>query len=48
MKKTMKSILSGVVFLLGLLALLAGLSRLLEYKGSREKNHAVHAEGGSG
>ena len=37
MKKTMKSILSGVVFLLGLLALLAGLSRLLEYKGSREK-----------
>ncbi|MBR3796365.1 MAG: hypothetical protein IKK34_10150 [Clostridia bacterium] len=37
MKKTMKSALSAAVFLTVLIALLAGLSSLLEYKGGREK-----------
>jgi len=37
MKKTLKRILSAVVFLAVLISLLAGLSRVLEYKGSREK-----------
>lgn len=37
MKKTFKSILSAAAFLAVLLPLLAGLSFILEYKGSREK-----------
>lgn len=37
MKKSIKSILSAAVFLAVLLLLLAGLSRVLEHKGSREK-----------
>ena len=37
MKKTFQRILSAAGFLVLLIALLAGLSRILEYKGSREK-----------
>ena len=37
MKKTIKNVLSAVAFLVVLAALVAGLSRVLEYKGSREK-----------
>ena len=37
MKKNMKSVLSSVLFLAALLLLIAGASRLLEYKGGREK-----------
>lgn len=37
MKKTIKGVLSAAVFLVLLLSILAGLSRITEYKGSREK-----------
>lgn len=37
MKKMIKSVLAAVVFLVLLLSLFAGLSRVLEHKGSREK-----------
>lgn len=37
MKKTLKGVLSTIVFLSLLISLIAGLSRIVEYKGSREK-----------
>jgi len=37
MRKTIKSVFSAVVFLAVLISLLAGISRVVEYKGSREK-----------
>lgn len=37
MKKTIKSVLSSALFLTALITLLAGASRILEYKGGREK-----------
>ena len=37
MKKTIKGVVSSMIFLAALIALLAGFSRVLEHKGSREK-----------
>ena len=37
MKKTIQSVLSSILFIAVLIALVAGLSRITEYKGSREK-----------